>query len=92
MEKQEYEVDDLLSRLVHRSQTYKAGLEFAKYELKCRQALQKDYRKPNLLGYLYKVEYQNDNFVAEASFTLLDWIICDRIQRDSLFDFNDIDR
>jgi hypothetical protein len=38
------------------------------------------------------VEYRPDNFVAETSFTLLDWIICERIQNDSLFDLNDIDR
>ena len=30
--------------------------------------------------------------MAEMSFTLLDWIICERIQRDPLFNFNDIDR
>jgi hypothetical protein len=55
------------------------------------------YRKPDLLSFVYKVAYSNDSagsngFMAEASFTLLDWIICERIQKDPLFDFNDIDR
>jgi hypothetical protein len=79
LEREDFEEHDSLARLVHMTQNYKCQLEFAKYDLTCRLAAGKRYKKPKLLSYLYKVEFRSDKFVAEASFTLLDWIICERI-------------
>jgi hypothetical protein len=55
---------------------FKQEVEFAKYRFSLRQAEFKPYKRLDLLNFLYKVEYREDGFAAECSFTLLDWIIC----------------
>ncbi len=64
-----------------------------KYELRFKEANMRpiEVREPTILNQLYRVEYGKDSFRTEASFTLLDWIISDKIQKDPYFDLNDID-
>lgn len=93
LEKDWVDDSEVLTRLVRRCQSYKSAIEFAKYDLTLKEfSPRMRYREPNLLSFLYRTDHSATSFQAEASFTLLDWIIAERVLNDALFDFNDIDR
>jgi hypothetical protein len=86
LDRAEIKFDDILTRLVRRCQEYKSAIEFEKYKLNSLDLVSLEkrelYRKPDLLSFVYKVNYSTsgaNGFMAEMSFTLLDWIICERI-------------
>ena len=49
-------------------------------------------KKEDLLSFAYKVDYSDPNhFLAETSFTLINWKVCERALDDSKFKISDLD-
>jgi hypothetical protein len=52
-----------------------------------------EYQLPKVLSFCYDVNYNyDDTIVAEQSFTLLDWIICEKLTNEKAFNFKDADK